>query len=298
MNPDSNSQNSSVHEPVINMDDYRKKIKLSQIKIFYFLVVGLLFSCVSGLGYFWYIYSESHVSTDNSYVENDIFPVNSRMMGFVKSTFPKENQFVKKGQLLAQFDDQDLMLELGFKKSKYEKAKADFVRASRLIKTNTISKMDFETATANLSAQKTDLDATLLKIEFTKILAPANGYIAKKSVQVGQFIQPGQSLYVLIPMENAWVKANFKETQVGKIKPGMKVILVADAMPRKNFFGVVESISPSSGSKLSLLPPENATGNFTKVVQRFPVIIRLDSDSAQFLRAGMSVSATVLTKDQ
>ncbi len=283
---------------ISKIDDYRPTPSKFSKRQLYGGLSAILTMAILLLSYKWYIYNETHLSTDNAYVENDLYPVNSRIMGYVRAVNIQENSKVKKGDVLAEFDDKDLNLELSYKKAKMEKAEIDFHRAETLIKTHTISEMEFENARANYNAQHTDYDATMLKIEFAKVLSPADGVIAKKNIQIGQFVQPGQSLFVVVPTTNAWVKANYKETQVGKIKPGMKAEIIADALPGHKFTGVVESISPSSGSKLSLLPPENATGNFTKIVQRFPVIIRLDGKSDDYLRTGMSVNSTILIEEK
>jgi membrane fusion protein (multidrug efflux system) len=134
-------------------------------------------------------------------------------------------------------------------------------------------------------------------LEYTTIKAPVNGIVSKKSVEVGQLIQPGQALMAVIPLDRVWITANFKETQVDSIRPGQRVTIRADAYGGKTFTGKVESLAAATGSRFSLLPPDNSTGNFVKVVQRIPVRIALeaDQDPEHLLRPGMSVVPTVHT---
>jgi membrane fusion protein (multidrug efflux system) len=123
------------------------------------------------------------------------------------------------------------------------------------------------------------------------------GLVSRKSVEPGQVVQPGQPLMTLIPLDQVWITANFKETQLADMHPGQRVEIDVDAYDKK-FYGKVDSIAGATGARFSLLPPENATGNFVKVVQRVPVKIVLDQgqDPEHLLRPGMSVTPTVYTK--
>jgi membrane fusion protein (multidrug efflux system) len=137
-----------------------------------------------------------------------------------------------------------------------------------------------------------------LNYQYTKIYAPVDGYITKKSVQTGNQIQPGQPLMAVVALEDIWVTANFKETQMENIRPGQAVRIKVDSYPGKVFTGEVDSIMAGTGVTFSLFPPENATGNYVKVVQRIPVKIVLDkgTDRNHVLRIGMSVIPTVIAK--
>lgn len=140
------------------------------------------------------------------------------------------------------------------------------------------------------------LRASVLNVSYTKIFAPSDGHITKKSVQAGNQLQPGQPLMAVVPLDDIWIVANYKETQLEKVRPGQKVSIKVDSYPGKIFEGNVESIMAGTGSAFSLFPPENATGNFVKVVQRIPVKIVLDrnADAEHILRVGMSVEPTIL----
>ncbi len=137
-----------------------------------------------------------------------------------------------------------------------------------------------------------------INLSRTKIVAPVTGRISKNSAEVGNLVQPGSSLMAIVPDEDMWVTANFKETQLVDVKKDEPVDIEVDAMPGKTFKGHVDSISAGTGSTFALLPPDNATGNFTKVVQRISVKIRLEHGQPDMdrLRSGMSVNATITTK--
>jgi len=135
-----------------------------------------------------------------------------------------------------------------------------------------------------------------LKISYTRIYSPSDGYITKKSVETGNQIQAGQSLMAVVYLDDVWITANYKETQLEKVKPGQKVRIKVDTYPDKVFKGTVESIMAGTGSVFSLFPPENATGNFVKVVQRIPVKIVLaeETNTNHIFRIGMSVEPTII----
>jgi membrane fusion protein (multidrug efflux system) len=150
-------------------------------------------------------------------------------------------------------------------------------------------------ARAQVDQAKAGHEGLDLQLGYTRIVAPMDGVVTRKLVEAGQTIQPGQGLLTLIPLHRTWVTANFKETQLARMKPGQEAEIKVD-MNGVVLKGRVDSIAGSTGSRMSLLPPENAVGNFVKVVQRIPVKIRIDEAEAQkvILRPGMNVEATVL----
>lgn len=150
-----------------------------------------------------------------------------------------------------------------------------------------------------LDEYRTARDQAQRNLDFTLVRAPFDGVVGNRAVQVGQLVQEGTRLLALVPMAQVYVDANFKETQLGELHPGQKVDIEVDAYPDQQFHGRVLSVAPASGSVFSLLPPENATGNFTKIVQRVPVRIELDEEARAKaeLRPGMSVIATVDTRE-
>ncbi len=149
-------------------------------------------------------------------------------------------------------------------------------------------------AAATVQQARANLEAAELQLSYTQIVAPVDGVVTRKRVETGQIVQPGQGLLVLIPLNDIWVTANFKETQLAKVRAGQKAEVSVD-MYGHSFPGKVDSVAGATGTRLSLLPPENATGNYVKVVQRIPVKILLDPippDKA-VLRPGMNVVATI-----
>jgi membrane fusion protein (multidrug efflux system) len=151
-----------------------------------------------------------------------------------------------------------------------------------------------DSATGHLEQARADLHTAQLSLSYTKIYAPVRGVIGRKTVELGHRVQPGQGLLVIVPLDDIWITANFKETQLKRMRPGQSVTIRVDTFGR-DYKGKVESLPGAAGPLFSLFPPENSTGNYVKVVQRFPVRIRLDrdQDAEHLLRPGMSVEPTV-----
>ncbi len=153
-------------------------------------------------------------------------------------------------------------------------------------------------AEAKVMQQRAAVKQAELSLQYATVKAPLKGIVSRKSIEVGQVVQPGQPLMAIIPLEDVWVTANFKETQLRDMRPGQPAVIEVDAYGGREFKGHVDSLAAATGSRFSLLPPENATGNFVKVVQRVPVRIAIDEkqDAQQLLRPGMSVTAKVYTR--
>jgi membrane fusion protein (multidrug efflux system) len=154
---------------------------------------------------------------------------------------------------------------------------------------------DAGTAAASVEQQQANLANAELQLSYTTIASPSDGVVTRKSVEVGQVVAPGQGLMAVIPLHGTWVTANFKETQLAGVHPGLRAEIHVD-MYGKSVEGRVDSIAGATGARMSLLPPENATGNFVKVVQRIPVKILVDKDEGLILRPGMNVDVTIFTK--
>ena len=153
-------------------------------------------------------------------------------------------------------------------------------------------------AKGQLNELKTALEKAERDLSFTTVRAPVDGVFANRLVNAGDFIQSGQRLANVVPLNGVYIDANFKETQVARLKPGQRVKISVDAISGRTITGIVDSVAPASGSVFTLLPPDNATGNFTKIVQRLPVRIRIPESVARenLLRPGMSVVVSVNTK--
>jgi membrane fusion protein, multidrug efflux system len=160
-----------------------------------------------------------------------------------------------------------------------------------------VTKAQQAEAKAQLAELKTQLAKAVRDLDFASVRAPVDGIFSNRLINVGDFVSVGQRLGNVVPLDDVFIDANYKETQLKRIRPGQPVTISVDAYGHRKFAGYVESISPAAGSVFTLLPPDNATGNFTKIVQRLPVRIRVPKAVARenLLRAGMSVYATVDT---
>jgi membrane fusion protein (multidrug efflux system) len=219
-----------------------------------------------------------------------------------------DNQRVRAGDVLLRIDPRDYAAAVeqaraGVRAAEVEarRAAADARRVRELAARGLVARQELEhalaaeaTAQANLEAARQRLNEATLKLSYTTLTAPEAGRVTRKAIEEGMFVQPGQQLMAIVT-DDLWVIANFKETQLAKIRPGQPVEIKVDAYPRHRFRGHVESIQAGTGSRFSLLPPENATGNYVKIVQRVPVKIVFDEPpSAEFpLGPGMSVVPSV-----
>ena len=183
--------------------------------------------------------------------------------------------------------------QASFRQAKARTEKASAVREETALQLDSIDAR-MEQSRARYGALMADLELEKIALSHTRIVAPIAGIMGNRSVQVGQLVKPGHVLAYLIPDRDVFVEANFKETQIESMRVGQPVEIEVDAMPSQTFHGTVESFAPASGSEFSLLPSENATGNFTKIVRRVPVKIVFDPEtSTEFLRPGLSTTVTV-----
>ena len=349
-----------------------------------------------GSGGFYWWYRQTHISTEDAFVEGRIHPAAARVQGTVAAVLVEDNQPVKKGQPLVRIDPatydvrvsaasaglssasadlssarsdanaarEDLAAaqaqitqtraaveaaraKVALAEARLAQANRDTERAKNLFERNSISKERNEktrtegevakaqadlardelrlaeaaipTQEATIAQRKAVVQQRIARIAqreadvrqkdsalaearlfqgYAEVVAPADGYVTRKNVEAGQVVSAGQPLMAVATLSEVWVVANYKETQIEKIKPGYSVSIRVDTYPGKKFNGKVESIMAGTGSAFSLFPPENATGNYVKVVQRVPVKIVLDKgeDPEHLLRIGMSVEPTVLVK--
>ncbi len=311
-----------------------------------FMVLGAVLVVLVAGGVRKWIWSRSHVSSDNAQVDGHIVPILPKVGGFVAEVRTDENQQVHAGDVLVVLDDRDYRTRLQQAdadlavalanvssprrvgqadaavrqaQANADKAHQDLERIRELASQDIASKQQLDAAEANVQSADAALaaaqaalvgadarvasaraqrDQAALNLAYTRLTAPASGVVAKKSVEVGQLVQPGQPLFAVVPLADVWLTANLKETEVANVTPGDPADFTVDACGGRHFPGRVESIAPATGARFSMLPPDNATGNFTKVVQRIPVRIRPDSpvDPTCPLRPGMSVVVTIQTK--
>ena len=245
------------------------------------------------------VHAAYHETTDDAYTAGNVHNISSRVDGTVLEVAVDDNQFVRKGQVLARLDPRDFQVQVDKARAAYNRAKADFDRVTALRGTLNgdiaISKQEADQMEANLGVAKATLDDALDQLDYCTITAPADGFIGDRTVRTGNRLAVGTVLMSVV--EDVWVVANYKETQVGKMLKGQQVSVAVDEISGHTFTGRIDSFSPGSGSVFALLPPENATGNFTKIVQRVPVKIRLDRESMRGyedrLVPGLSVETDV-----
>ena len=257
-----------------------------------------------------FINSLSYQSTDDAFVEGSLVSLASKVSGQVVKLNFKDNDFVKKGQLLVEIDSRDyqnkvneLSATLKEARAKHEFAKKDYDGYSQLNIDGLCTKQEYENAKthfemsqANIEKLEAQLAQAKLNLSYTKIYAPQDGNISSRSVEEGNYVQIGQALTAIVS-PNIWIVANFKETQLANMKAGQEVSIKIDTYPNKKFKGKVDSIQKASGAKASLFPPENAVGSYVKVVQRIPVKIVFDEDFSNYTIApGMSVVPRVKIK--
>ena len=252
----------------------------------------------------------AYVTTDNAQIFGHSLMMAPKVSGYITEVNVVEGQKVSKGEVLIQIDQRDY--ENNLKQAKGElasiearrrDAERNYRRLVDLLSKGAVSQQQFDTSSAQYNDVKAKYDAIAsqvaqaeLNLSNTKITAPVDGFIAKKSVEVGQLAAPGVPLIGFIDAGERWIIANFKETEIEGIKLDAKVDVEVDAISGKKFEGKVESISSATGATFTLLPPDNATGNFTKVVQRVPVKIKfvnLTAEDIVKLRTGLSASIKV-----
>ena len=260
-------------------------------------MAGMIIVALAIWGVFtWWGYYR-YEQTNNAQVEEYVNPVISRAGGFIVAVKFEDHQHVAKGDTLLIIDNREYMLQLEQTEAAIEKTKAQL----QLIEGADSQSQKAEKAVllAELSRLNALLNRQKLDISYTVITAPYNGRMGKRTVEAGQMINAGETLAFIVNNEtDKWVVANFKETQVANMHMGDSVKLIADAYPGRPFRGTIISFSPATGSRFSLLPPDNATGNFVKIVQRIPVRIRIDGNrkDLELLKAGMNVNVYIPKK--
>lgn len=252
----------------------------------------------------------THPSTDNAYVQANIVNIAPQVTGAVVKIAVQNHQAVTAGQVLFVIDPRPFQYALGNADALVAQRQAELLlsqqnaqRILKLVDQKQLPPANGDTATANLNSAKAALVAAQdqqqqaqLNLQHTQVVAPAAGVITNFTLRVGTTVTVNQDLFALIEQDSWWVDANFKETQIKRIHAGQPVDIELDMYPGVNFNGTVQAVSAGSGAIFSLLPPENATGNWVKVTQRFPVKIMINSNDHKYpLRVGASADVTVDT---
>jgi membrane fusion protein (multidrug efflux system) len=237
-------------------------------------------------------------STDDAYVEADSTIVAPEVSGYLSGVLVADNQPVKAGQPLAKIDDRDYVAALDQAKADVATAQSDIANVTAAEQQVAMLQAQLAKANAALQRSQAAQQQAQLNLGFTDIVAPIDGVVGNRSLRIGQFVQAGTQLMAVVPLAAVYVVANFEETQLADIRAGEPVDIVVDTYSGATVKGHVDSVAPTSGQEFALLPPDNATGNFTKIVQRVPVKIAIDANDPLRgnLRPGMSVTATIDTR--
>lgn len=252
-------------------------------------------------------HSQHFESTDDAFISARAFPVAPKVSGYITEVTVTDNQHIRDGAVMVRIDPRDYHSVLSQAKAQLERDRTVLEQAQKnlgryltLSKTNSIPQQQVddqgflvEQSRSITVLDQARVDAAELDLAHTSITAAGAGHVVSLTAAVGQFVQAGTALAVFVP-DDTWIVANFKETQLSAMRPGQAVSLAIDAYPTRLIRGRVDSIQPGSGTAFALLPPQNATGNYVKVVQRVPVKIVIDELPADIvIGPGMSVVPTV-----
>jgi membrane fusion protein, multidrug efflux system len=285
----------------------------------------LLIIVLAGVVY-WYLGTLGYITTDDAYVDGNKLAISSKILGRISKLTVDEGDTVKAGQVLVRIDSTDLKAQenqasaaldlaqesITLSKVNLDKAQEDFDRAENQYNSKIIpkeqydhaqkaleaAKAEYAIAQSKINASKAQLNVIKTELGNTVITAPMNGVIAKRWVLKGDVVQPGQPIFTLYNLNNIWVTAEFQETDLASIHMGDTVQISVDTYPNQPFVGKVFQLPSNTASEFSLIPPDNASGNFTKVTQRAPVKISIapegmKSKKSFSLLPGMSVEVSI-----
>ena len=304
-------------EEIESVPIYRKKRIL--IPLFIFIIIG-------AIAWYWYIGQKGYVSTDDAFIDADKATISSKIPGRIINLKSDEGDTIKTGQILAALDTSDLKAQekqfiaatinakesITLAKVNLEKAKDDFTRAQSQYKDNIITQEQYDHSAKALDAAQAEYNISLTKpamsnaqqevvkaqLKNSTIYSPIDGVIARKWILEGDVVQPGQPIFTIFDMKNIWITAQFEETRLALVTMGAQVEISVDTYPDIKFSGRVIQIGSNTASQFSLIPPNNASGNFTKVTQRVPVKISIEKGNANVnLLPGMSVEIRVKEKN-
>ncbi len=297
----------------VETDNAQAKSKSRRSQLLSLLAVVVVLAAI-GYGAYYLTYASRFVSTDNAYVGAETATVTPLVNGPVAQVLVRETQSVNSGDILVQLDDSDAQLALAQAQADLARAQADETtagvdlrRRSALAPEGAVSADELTaaqnaalTSHAALIAAQARVQSAQLALTRTTIRAPIAGVVSNKRVEIGQQVQAGAPLMVIAPINNAYVDANFKEGQLRNVRPGQPVTLHSDLYGDSvTYHGTVTGLAGGTGAAFSLIPAQNASGNWIKVVQRVPVRISLNSQELQThpLRVGMSMNVTIDISD-
>ncbi|HWA00329.1 MAG TPA: HlyD family secretion protein [Caulobacterales bacterium] len=293
------------------------------------VTLGVIALVLAGLAYFvsqWALVGRYQIGTDNAYVRADISMLSAKIDGYVRAVPVADNQAVHAGDVLVEIEPADYQAQLAAaeaalaqaqgqlaaQRAQRAQAAADLERNRRLRDQGFLSGAGWDAAVAAarqagggesaaqaaVAAAQAQIEAAQLNLQRTVVRAPIDGVVGDRQVQVGQLVREGSPLMAVVPLQAVYVVANFKETQIAQMRPGQHATITPDIDHGAHLRGVVESLAPASGTQFSMIPTDTATGNFTKIVQRVPVRIRLEpgQPASALLRPGLSATVSVDTR--
>ncbi|MHB1686216.1 MAG: HlyD family secretion protein [Ignavibacteriaceae bacterium] len=321
MDPQNNVYTKAADDDIESVPLFRKKRVI--------IPILLLIITVVIVAYYWYMNLQDFVSTDDAYIDANSVSISTKMLGRINLLGTDEGDTVKSGEVLVKLDESDLRAQEAAAKAGLElaqksiplaqinvsRAQDDFNRAEMQFKGGITTKEQYDHAQKTLEAARAEYNIELSKISTAKsqvgviesqlnnaiISSPMDGVVAKRWVLTGDVVQPGQPIFTIYDMKNIWVTANLEETKLGHIHLNDQVDISVDSYPDVHFQGTVFEIGNYTASEFSLIPPSNASGNFTKVTQRVPIKISINDPISKngqklILRPGMSVEVSVKVK--
>jgi membrane fusion protein, multidrug efflux system len=275
------------------------------------MALTLVFVVLALIGFVYWLYSLTFVATDDAYVNANVVQIAPQVTGQVLELDVQNNQKVSAGQILFRLDPQPFILALKQAQAQLAIDQANLVNAkitakrifslaaegvvSAQARDDALAKLN--SAEAQVTLDKAAIQTAQLNLSYTTVVAPADGWVSNMTLRPQDTVDANQPQFALIANNQFWVDANFKETDLARIKVGASAKIKVDMYPNYTFDGEVESISGGSGNAFALLPPQNATGNWVKVTQRVPVkVIILHPDPAYPLRIGTSALVTIPTR--
>jgi membrane fusion protein, multidrug efflux system len=307
--PEPSEERRVVDFPPASEDDHQERPRagfLGRRSLILALALPVLVAAAAG-GYLYWDYAGHFQSTDDAFIAARAFSMAPKVSGYITAVPVTDNQHVGAGEVIARIDDRDYRVALDQAKAQLahdqallEQAKTNLGRYQYLVQRNAIAQQQADDqrylvaqTESTVALDQAKVDAAQLDLSHTTITAAESGRVVSLTAAVGQYAQAGTALTMFVPDE-IWVTANFKETQLDAMRPGQSVTLAIDAYPDRKIRGHLASVQPGSGTAFSLLPAQNATGNYVKIVQRVPVKIVIDAPPVDVaLGPGMSVVPTV-----
>jgi len=285
-----------------SLQQLKSSPSLRKRSLFFLSIVGLMI-----MGGYW-AYSQHYISTEDAYINANVVQVASQVSGRIAHLYVENNQLVNKGKLLFELDPAPFKVavekakaQLAIAEASLQHAQLSAKRTLDLVKAKVLTPQDQDNAVADLNSAlatvqlaKANVTEAELNLHYTQVYALTSGLLTNLTLREGNMVSANQPLFALISNADYWVDANFKETELSTIHSGQAAKVVVDMYPDYNFKGTVTSISGGSGTAFSLLPPQNANGNWVKVTQRVPVKIQIANPSANHpLRIGTTATVTI-----